>query len=40
MHEPVEQVCPVGQTMPHDPQFALSLCVSAQYGELVAVQSL
>lgn len=27
---PAEQVCPVAQTLPHDPQFMESVCVLTQ----------
>jgi hypothetical protein len=30
MHVPIEHVAPLVQTLPHVPQLALSLCVSAQ----------
>jgi hypothetical protein len=32
MHEPPTQLCPCPQVFPQDPQFALSVCVSAQYA--------
>ncbi len=33
LHAPFWQTCPFGHVFPHAPQFALSVCVFAQYGE-------